>query len=112
MTRLTGRVIVVILVVMSAGALLTSNMKLKAQAQAPAPRQVLGPPIYELNDKTMLRWPLPASAPQYGAIDGFKLKPYVNSLIAIAEKSRKDGHQWWGRITGTSYYDETQQFVE
>ena len=118
MSKLIGRVIVVIAVCVVAGALLRSNLKVAAQAQTPArdgaspARQVLGQPIYELNDRTMLRWPLPASAPQYGTIDGFKLKPYVNKLIQIAEKSHKDGHQWWGRITGTPYYDETQQWVE
>jgi hypothetical protein len=118
MSKLIGRVIVVIAVCVVAGALLRSNLKVAAQVQTAArdaaspARQVLGQPIYELNDRTMLRWPLPASAPQYGAIDGFKLKPYVNKLIAIAEKSHKDGHQWWGRITGTPYYEETQQWIE
>ena len=75
-------------------------------------RPVLGPPIYHLDDRTMLRWPLPPSVPRYGKIDGFRLKPYVNHLIAIAEKSRTDGHQWWGRITGTLYYDETQDWID
>jgi hypothetical protein len=102
----------------TAGVLSPSGMKTQAQTQgqgvegASQPRPVLGPPIYELDDRTMLRWPLPPSAPQYGKIDGFKLKPYVNALIAIAQKSHNDGHQWWGRITGTPYYEETQQFIE
>ncbi len=84
-----------------------------ADGQGAAPlRPVLGPPIYHLDDRTMLRWPLPASAPQYGTIDGFAMKPYVNTLIAFAQKSRTDGHQWWGRITGTPYYDETQEWID
>jgi peptidase M28-like protein len=84
----------------------------QGRGSAQQPRPVLGPPIYELDDRTMLRWPLPASAPQYGKIDGFALKPYVNTLVAISEKSRKAGNQWWGRITGTPYYEETQTWIE
>jgi hypothetical protein len=107
-----------IAICVTAGTFSKSDVSARAQTQSPAggaaaqPRPVLGPPIYQLDDRTMLRWPLPASAPQYGKIDGFKLKPHVNTLIAISEKSRKDGHQWWGRITGTPYYEETQQWIE
>jgi len=79
-------------------------------AQTPSPNPITGPPLVPLQE-SYLRWPLPASAAAYGAIDGARLKPYVEQLAAISRKSRDAGNQWWGRITGTPAHDEAQQLV-
>ena len=39
------------------------------------------------------------------------MMPTLNTLVAISERSRKDGDQWWGRVTGTPYHEEAQTFV-
>ncbi len=70
-----------------------------------------GPPLYVLDDN-YLHWPLPASAAQYGRIDGRHLKPYVDELTAISRKSRDAGNQYWGRITGTPYDAEAGRWLE
>jgi hypothetical protein len=80
-------------------------------ATAETPRPVLDPPIYELNDATYIRWPLPAGAERYADLQGPSMMPSVNTLVAISERSRKDGNQWWGRVTGTPYHEEAQKFV-
>jgi hypothetical protein len=79
-----------------------------AAQQASSP--IVGPPIVPL-EQSYLRWPLPASAAKYGAIDGSRLKPYVEQLAAISRKNRDSGAQWWGRITGTPAHEEAQQLV-
>jgi hypothetical protein len=80
-------------------------------AQAPAtPPPIVGPPIVPL-EESYLQWPLPPSAAAYGAIDGKRLKPYVEELAAISRKSRDAGNQWWGRITGTPAHREAQELV-
>ncbi len=71
----------------------------------------IGPPLYTLNDDAYIRYPLPASAQQYGSIDGKKMKVDVNELVAISRKSRDDGNQFWGRITGTPYDAMARQWV-
>jgi hypothetical protein len=70
-----------------------------------------GPPIFPLNEDAYLRWPLPPSAQKYGAIDGLRLKPYVRELSAISAKSRDEGNQWWGRITGAPSHAEAQRWT-
>lgn len=62
-------------------------------------------------DDSYLEWPLPANDKQYGSIDGRELKGYVAELVAIPEKFRDQGHQFWGRITGSSADQETQDWI-
>jgi hypothetical protein len=113
MTRATvGAATLALAVTLALGPVRDSNAAAEGAPAAQQPRPPLGPSIYKLDDQTMLRWPLPPGQEKYGKIDGFKMKPTVDKLVAIAEKSRKDGHQWWGRITGTPYYDETQDWIE
>ena len=45
-------------------------------------------------------------------LDGQKIKGYINEITAIARKSRDDGHQYWGRITGSPYDRMTAEWVE
>ena len=85
--------------------------QLSSKAGQNAAEPATGPPWFALNDDAYLRWPLPPSALQYGRIDGRHLKPYIGDLAAISAKSRNEGNQWWGRITGARSHVETQQWV-
>ena len=71
------------------------------------------PPPHRLADvpATELAWPLSQSLALYDAIDGRRMKGYVEELAAISRKSRDAGNQRWGRIAGTPSGVETQQWV-
>ena len=56
-------------------------------------------------------WPLPAADRAYGAIDGKHLLQYVAEVTAISRRYRDQGHQYWGRIIGTSSDAETAQWL-
>ena len=56
-------------------------------------------------------WRLAPSDQQYGAIDGDHLKQYVEELCAISRRYRDQGHQFWGRIIGTSADAENAQWM-
>jgi len=77
-----------------------------------ATRSPITPHAYPLDDEHFLRWPLPAGEQAYGRIDGARVKQYVNEITAISRKSRDDGNQYWGRISGTKYDDMTEAWVE
>ena len=78
------------------------------------PRRAAAPrgQIATLPAQTELAWPFPATANKaYDAIDGRRMKGYVDEMAAFARKYRDAGNQYWGRIVGTSSIDETQQWV-
>jgi Peptidase family M28 len=79
---------------------------------APAAAAARADRLNPMNAPEDLFWPLPASAKQYGSIDGRHIKTYVEELAAIARKSRDTGHQFWGRIAGMDSADETQNWIE
>src|SRR5262245_24009425 len=55
---------------------------------------------------------LPASDQKFGAIEGPRLKGYVEELAGIARRYRDNGHpQFWGRIIGTEGDAETAQWM-
>ncbi|OJY63068.1 MAG: hypothetical protein BGP16_04305 [Sphingobium sp. 66-54] len=56
--------------------------------------------------------PRPAGWEAYSDIDGVRAKQVAGEITAIARKSRDDGNQFWGRITGTVYDHMTQDWVE
>jgi peptidase M28-like protein len=64
-----------------------------------------------LPDDEYLRWPLPASEQAYAGLDGRRIKGYINEITAISRKSRDDGNQYWGRITGTPYDRMTAEWI-
>jgi Peptidase family M28 len=78
---------------------------------APA-RGPITPHAYPLDDDHYLRWPLPPGEQRYGRIDGARVKQYVNEITAVSRKSRDDGNQYWGRISGTKYDEMTEAWVE
>lgn len=78
-----------------------------------APGRVSGRGAYEpplwLADDQFLRWPY--SDPAYQKIDGFQIKRDIGEITAISRRSRDEGHQYWGRITGTIYDKQTADWV-
>src|SRR3989449_4797442 len=68
------------------------------------------PPLW-LPDDEYLRWPLPASEQAYATLSGRRIKGYINEITAISRKSRDDGNQYWGRITGTPYDKMTTDWI-
>jgi Peptidase family M28 len=68
------------------------------------------PPLW-LPDDEYLRWPLPPAEQAYATLSGRRIKGYIDEITAISRKSRDDGHQYWGRITGTPYDRMTAEWV-
>ena len=60
---------------------------------------------------TFLEWPLAPEDHEYAAIDGKHLEQYVTDQIAFSDHYRDEGHQLWGRITGTSADVANQQWL-
>jgi len=58
-----------------------------------------------------ISWRLAPSDQMYAAIDGQHLKTYVEELTAMSRRYRDQGHQFWGRITGTSADEENAQWL-
>jgi len=88
-----------------------------ARGQAPpadgAARGARGTPgqkVYNLED-AYLDWPLAAADRQYAAIDGKRLHGYVKEITAISRRYRDQGHQYWGRIEGTTADKENADWV-
>jgi hypothetical protein len=63
-------------------------------------------------DEMFPKWPYPAGDAPYVDLDGMKIKGYINEITAISRKSRDDGNQYWGRITGSPYDKMTADWVE
>jgi hypothetical protein len=88
-----------------------------ASMAAPAHAQVdMGPPVERTYGQGLPRdrgtllfdddqypfWPLTGEQSAYASIDGARMKRHVEELARIAERYRDAGHQWWGRLPGTS----------
>src|SRR5439155_13537127 len=68
------------------------------------------PPLW-LPDDAYLRWPLSASEQAYAKLNAHRIKGYIDEITAISRKSRDDGNQYWGRITGTPYDKMTTDWI-
>src|SRR5262245_65642638 len=62
-------------------------------------------------DEMFAKWPYPAGDAPYADLDGMKIKGYINEITAISRKSRDEGNQYWGRVTGSSYDTMTTDWV-
>ena len=62
-------------------------------------------------DQNYIQAPLPPGDEKYAHIDPAALKKSEDDIVAIAEKSRADGNQYWGRITGTPYDRMTSDYM-
>ena len=102
----------VALISLTAGLLGTADVNAQqaggGQGAATAPAPVAAGTVW-LADDQFVRWPY--SDPAYTKVDGFKLKEYVNQIVAISRKSRDAGDQLWGRIMGTPYDKMTTDWV-
>ena len=68
--------------------------------------------LYPKLDDAFLRWPLPAGAERYGAIDGKRMHKDVVEQAQMSRRYRDAGHpKFWGRITGTSSDAESGQWL-
>jgi hypothetical protein len=63
-------------------------------------------------DEDYIQMPLPPGDEKYAKIDGMAIKKTEEEIVAISEKSRADGNQYWGRISGTPYDHMTSDFME
>lgn len=62
-------------------------------------------------DKDYIQAPIPPGDEKYARIDPAALKRSEADIVAISEKSRTDGNQFWGRITGTPYDRMTSDYM-
>src|SRR5579864_178892 len=68
-------------------------------------------PLYTLEDSYVDGRLLPADR-AYAPIDGKHLKQYVVDQANISDRYRDAGHQFWGRISGTSADAENAKWLE
>src|SRR5215208_7459684 len=84
-------------------------------APAGVAAQALGRGAYQpttwWGDEMFPKWPYPAGDAVNADLDGMKIKGYINEITAISRKSRDDGNQYWGRITGSAYDATTAEWV-
>src|SRR5262245_54080722 len=78
-----------------------------AQAPAAAPR----PTAQTYSRHSEVGGRLASTEQSYSTIDGRRLKGYVEEITAISRRYRDSGHQFWGRITGTSADAENAQWM-
>ena len=60
---------------------------------------------------TGVGWRLAPEDQSYASIDPAHLMEYVKAQTAMSRRYRDSGHQFWGRITGTSADDENAQWL-
>jgi hypothetical protein len=87
------------------GSLALTSVEASAQT-LPTP----GAEVYVLED-TYLDWPVAADDRKYAAIDGRHLHDYVEHITGISRRYRDQGHQFWGRIQGTSADRESAEWI-
>jgi Peptidase family M28 len=81
-----------------------------ARAQRGAPQPPVRPHTNDV-DSSYTRLPLAPADQKYGAIDGARLKQFVNDVTAISRKSRDEGIKYWGRIAGTKADAEMEEYA-
>jgi Peptidase family M28 len=95
-----------------AALLLTSGYS-RAQAPGAAPQADARPPADPPHQRSGdVGWRLAPEDQKYAAIDGARLKQYVADQTAISRRYRDAGHQFWGRIIGTSADAENAQWMQ
>src|SRR5256885_6804595 len=57
------------------------------------------------------RYLLPPGEEKYAKLSAHRIKEDINYITGISRKSRDDGNQYWGRITGSKYDHETEEWV-
>ena len=83
----------------------------KAPATAAVDDQSVKPLYTPQQEHEFLRWAAPASDQVYTSIDGEHLRGYVKEFAEISAHYRDQGHQFWGRITGTEGDAESRKWL-
>ena len=68
-------------------------------------------PTFFPPDVAYSRWALPEGDEEFAVLSGQRIKGYIDDVTAISRKSRDDGHQYWGRLTGSDYDHMTTDYV-
>ncbi|MET0215116.1 MAG: hypothetical protein ABW292_19045, partial [Vicinamibacterales bacterium] len=98
---LIGAVAVFVTVAIAGGLVSTQQAPVAAPPASP-----------DLADDSLLRWPLPAGAEKFAAIDGKRMHRDVVAQAMISRRYRDAGHpKFWGRIIGTSSDTESAEWL-
>jgi len=62
-------------------------------------------------DQNYIQAPVPPGDEKYVHIDPAAIKKSEEEIVAISEKSRSEGSQYWGRIAGTRYDRMTSDYM-
>ena len=62
-------------------------------------------------DAAYTHFAIPKGDEKYAVLSGVRIKGYINDITGISRKSRDDGNQYWGRITGSEYDHMTDDYV-
>jgi len=62
-------------------------------------------------DVAYTHYAIPKGDEKYAVLSGVRIKGYVNDITGISRKSRDDGNQYWGRLTGSEYDHMTEDYV-
>ena len=68
-------------------------------------------PTFFPPDVAYTRWAIPMGDERFAALSGQRIKRYINDITGISRKSRDDGNQYWGRLTGSEYDHMTTDYV-
>jgi len=63
-------------------------------------------------DASYIRMPLAPEDAMYGALDGDRMKEFVEEIVEVSLRSKADGELLWGRQAGTIYDDMVEGIVE
>jgi len=63
-------------------------------------------------DASYIRVPLAPADAKYGALDGDRMKEFVDEIVDVSLRSKADGELLWGRQAGTIYDDMVEGIVE
>ena len=68
-------------------------------------------PTFFPPDVAYTHYAIPKGDEKYAVLSGVRIKGYVNDITGISRKSRDDGNQYWGRLTGSEYDHMTTDYV-
>jgi hypothetical protein len=68
-------------------------------------------PTFFPPDVAYSHYAIPKGDEKYAVLSGVRIKGYINDITGISRKSRDDGNQYWGRLTGSEYDHMTTDYV-
>lgn len=94
--------------VLVAGLVGTASLAVHAQ-RGGTPQPPVRPHTNDV-ESSYPRVPLAPADQKYGALNGARMKQYVNDITALSRKSRDEGIRYWGRIAGTKADAEMEEY--